>query len=184
MPLNPFSKKCFLFWIASTKQLMIQRKRPKRSGGFKGEKGKSWGYAYGKRQLNETWKHELLVDAKGAPFDPNLTKQSLRLSLTKSIKKLSKMNTQRLYLNGRLLRPAMVSVRYLVRATRIANHWLGSQYEREATEKRLSVPPVFLMKDLWRRLGGPRFFVISRLGISFETWANHSNLDLPTSVMP
>ncbi|NRA44080.1 MAG: nucleotide exchange factor GrpE [Oligoflexales bacterium] len=90
-------------------------KDQKEAEASKGEKGKSFfeGMLMVKRQLNETLeKHGLAgIDAKGAPFDPNLHQAISKVESNEIDQEIVKDEYSKGYtLNGRLLRPAMVSV--------------------------------------------------------------------------
>lgn len=81
----------------------------------KAEKGESFfeGMLMVKRQLSETLeKHGLTgIEAKGAPFDPNLHQAISKVESTEIDQEIVKDEYSKGYtLNGRLLRPAMVSV--------------------------------------------------------------------------
>ena len=84
-------------------------------GSAKGETGKSFfeGMLMVKRQLSETLeKHGLTgIEAKGAPFDPNLHQAISKVESDEIKQEIVKDEYSKGYtLNGRLLRPAMVSV--------------------------------------------------------------------------
>ena len=81
----------------------------------KGETGESFfeGMLMVKRQLSETLeKHGLTgIEAKGAPFDPNLHQAISKVESNEIDQEIVKDEYSKGYtLNGRLLRPAMVSV--------------------------------------------------------------------------